>query len=100
MADTISVRFDKGMQKDLLKIEKRWHTDRSEAIRRLLANAVQEWKVENCIEEIKEHNLSVGKAAAECGVSIWEILDILKEKNVDWTGYNKEDLEKDLALLE
>ena len=100
MADTISVRFDKDLQRDLSKIEKKWRTDRSEVIRRLIANAIKEWKLENCIEEIKEHRMSIGRAAEECEISLWEILKILKEKNIDWTDYDKEDLERDLAILE
>ena len=68
-------------------------------MRRLLANAVQNWKIENCLEEIKAHKMSIGKAAEECGISVWGILEILKEKNIDWIGYGKEDLEKDLEFL-
>ena len=100
MTDTISVRFDKDLQRDLSKIEKKWRADRSEVIRRLIVNAIKEWKIENCIEEIKEHRMSIGKAAEECELPIFEILRILKEKNIDWTGYSKEDLEKDLVILE
>jgi len=99
MADTISVRFDKGLQRDLSKIEKTWCADRSEVIRRLLAKAIQEWKTEDCLEKIKAHAMSVGKAADECGISLWEMLELLKEKNIDWIGYKKEDLERDLKVL-
>lgn len=100
MTDTISVRFDKQLQKDLSKIEKKWKTDRSEAIRRLLAKAINEWKIGNCLEDIRENRTSIGKAAEECEISIWEFLDLLKEKNIDWIEYSKEDLERDLALIE
>ena len=100
MADTISVRFDKELQSDLSKIEREWRADRSEVIRRLLSNAIKAWKFENCIEEIKAHRMSVGKAAEECGVSLWVILELLKDKNIDWVGYDKEDLSRDLGLIE
>ena len=99
METTISVRLNKLVIKELSNIEKSLHTDRSEVIRRLLTEAIQKWKIENAIKEVSQHKKSVGKAAIECEVSLWEMLSILKEKNVDWTGYSKEDLEKDLGLL-
>ncbi|MEK6811656.1 MAG: UPF0175 family protein [Nanoarchaeota archaeon] len=100
MADTISVRFDKNLRSDILRIERKWKTDRSEVVRRLLAVAIKNWKIDNFLSEIREHKISVGKAAEECGISIWEMLEILKDKNIDWVGYNEEDLKRDLSILE
>ena len=99
MADTISVRFDKNLIDDLLRIERKWKADRSEVVRRLLSEAIKNWKLENCISEIREHKMSIGKAAEDCEVSIWEMLAILKEKNIDWTGYSDKDLQRDLSIL-
>jgi len=99
MADTISVRFDKNLIDDLLRIERKWKADRSEVVRRLLSEAIKNWKLENCISEIREHKMSIGKAAEDCEVSIWEMLAILKEKNIDWTGYSDKDIQRDLSIL-
>ncbi len=99
MAETISVRFDKDLQKDLSKIEKTWRADRSEVVRRLLARAIQEWKIEHSLQQIGAGAMSIGKASEECGISKWDIIELLKEKNIDWIGYTKKDLERDLANL-
>lgn len=100
MITTISVRVEKAFLHALMEVEKKWQTDRSEAIRRLLAKALKEWKIEAALEKIRAHTLSVGRAAEECGISIWEMLALVKEKNIDWVGYSEEDLEKDLKLLQ
>src|SRR3990167_6414191 len=99
MAITISVRLEKSLLRELSAIEKDWQADRSEAIRRLLAKAVSSWKIQNALEKLRQHKISVGKAAKECGISLWEIIDIAKENNIDWTGYSKEDVERDLRIL-
>lgn len=99
MASTIFVRLRKHVLNDLASIEKKWQTDRSEVIRRLLVQSIKEWKIKNSLQEIAMHKLSVGKAAKQCNLSLWEIIDMVKEKNIDWTGYSEEDLEKDLKLL-
>ena len=97
---TISVRLDKETQQELKRVEQKWKTDRSEVIRRLLAQAIKEWKLENALESLAKHKISLSQAAEESNISLWEILDIVKEKNIDWTGYSKEDLEKDFKELE
>ena len=100
MAETISVRLDKELLKDLEEIEKNWQADRSEAIRRLLAKAVNSWKIQNALEKLRQHKTSIGRAAEECGLRLWEMLEIARENSIDWTHYSKEDLEKDLKVLE
>ena len=100
MATTISVRLDKSLLKEISAIEKNWQADRSEAIRRLLAKAVNSWKIQNVLEKLREHKISIGKAAEECQISLWEMFDIVKENGIDWTAYSKEDLERDVKVLE
>ena len=99
METTISVRLRADALKDLAKVEKKWQTDRSEAIRRLLASALKEWKLQNTLENLAQHKISIGKAAEECDISLWEMIDKASEKKIDWVGYSDKDLEKDLALL-
>lgn len=99
MVETVSVRLGSEIQRDLIKVERTWQIDRSEVIRRLLVEAIKQWKIEKALKDISEHKISIGKAAEECGISIWEILDLTKKKNIDWTGYSDEDLKRDLAVL-
>ncbi len=100
MATTISVRLERPFLQTLLKVEKKWHTDRSEVIRRLLNRALEEWKKEQALERVREHKISVGKAAEECNIALWEMLELLKEKNIDWTDYSEKDLKKDLERIQ
>jgi len=100
MGATISVRLDKSLLKDLSVIEKDWQADRSDAIRRLLAKSIDSWKLQNVLERLRKHKISIGKAAKECKLSLWEMLDLVKENNIDWTGYSKEDMDRDLKILE
>lgn len=99
MARTISVRLGKSLLKDLAEVEDRWQTDRSEVVRRLLVSSLQQEKIKTALDNLANHKISIGKAAEICDVSLWEMLELVKEKNIDWTGYSEEDLEKDLKLL-
>lgn len=99
MESTISVRLKKPILKGLIEVEKQWQTDRSEAIRRLLAQAINDWKIKNALENLKLHRISISKAAVECNISLWEMTELVREKSIDWAGYSREDLDKDIKLL-
>ncbi|MEK6953059.1 MAG: UPF0175 family protein [Nanoarchaeota archaeon] len=99
MTNTISVRLNKDILGELSKIEENWQIDRSESVRRLLLNAIKSWKIQKTLEDLREHKISIGKAAENCGISLWEIFDLMDKHKIDWTGYSEEDLEKDLEIL-
>lgn len=96
---TISLRMEDSLVGELEEVEKSWQTDRSEVVRRLLARSLQEWKLEQALEQLRAGKISLGKAAQQCDLFLWEMLDIVKAHDVDWIGYSEEDLEKDLAVL-
>lgn len=96
---TISLRVEDSFVKELEQVEKNWQADRSEVVRRLLSRSLQEWKLEHALERLREGKISIGKAAEESGLSLWEMLEIVKTRAIDWTGYSSEDLERDLLEL-
>jgi len=99
MAEIVSVRIGEELEKDILKVEKKLLVDRSEIIRRLLTAAIKEWKLQNALEELTAHKISLGKAAEIANVSIWEMIEITKKKNTDWLGIKTEDIEQDLEII-
>lgn len=99
MKNIVSVRLEKPVLKSLTLIEKDLQIDRSEAIRRLLVKAIQKWKLEHALQRLAEHKISIGKASEEAEISLWKMFDLVKQKNINWTGYSAEDLEKDLKIL-
>ncbi len=100
MEATISLRVEKPVLAEISKIEKKWQTDRSEVIRRLLDSAIKEWNIKNALEQLSEQRISIGKAAEECGIYVWEMMELARGKNIDWAGYTKEDLEKDIKVIQ
>lgn len=98
MSTTISFRIDESLQRDLDEVEEDWQTGRSEAVRRLLGRALQDWKLERAVEAVRERRLSLGAAAEYADTTVRALLERLDD--VDWTGYTEDDLERDTAVLE
>jgi predicted HTH domain antitoxin len=51
------------------------------------------------LELFREKKVSLGKASEIAGLSVWEMMALLKEKKIP-LNYSEKDFEKDLELLE
>ena len=71
------------------------HLDRSAIIRRLLADAVEEKRKAKALRLYEKKKVTVGKAAEIAKISIWEMLDLIKEKGLH-IDYSTTELEEDL----
>ncbi len=83
MADVaISARVPKELYDDLESFVKTEQTDKSTATRKLLERGLSEWKREKALALLAEGKVTVWKAALIAGVSVWEMVDLIKEKKV------------------
>lgn len=93
--EVVTARIEDEYLKDLKRIEKEEQIDRAEAIRRLLARAIKDWKIERTLELIRKRKLTIRKAAEFVGVSYMEMLDLIAKADID-IGYGMADLRKDM----
>jgi len=60
----------------------------------------EEWKRKKVIDLFAQHKISIGRAAELLDVSIADMLGIAKEHNIDFVGYEKGDLKRELKILD
>ncbi len=94
----ITTRISEEYFNDLKMIEKDEHADRAEVIRKLLAKGINEWKLKKAIELLREHKVTLRKAANIASVTYVEMLDLASKHGID-VGYSVEEMEKDFREL-
>ncbi len=94
----ITTRISEKYFEDLEKIEKEEQADRAEVIRKLLAKGIKEWKLKKALELLKEHKVTLRKAANIASISYVEMLDFASKHVIDM-GYSLEGVEKDVGNL-
>ena len=94
----VGTRLPESLVADLEKVEQAEQTDRSTVLRKLLAHALREWKLEHYSQEYGQGRMTLGKAAEEAGVSLWEMMEYARRKKVP-AQYSLEDLQHDLKVL-
>ncbi len=92
---TISVRLAKAALKEIEFLMREYRADKSEVMRRLLDRGLRQAKLEKALELLRQHKISIGKAARFAGVTIYEMIELCKKHDVH-IGYSKEDLKRDL----
>ncbi len=82
MTEIISTRVSESMAKDLEEIEKEEKTDRATVVRKLLAQAIDERKLEKALALYSEGKITLWKAAKIAGLSLWEMMETTKQRKV------------------
>jgi len=54
---------------------------------------------EEILKKFSNHEISLGRAAKELKISLYEMMDIAKERKVDWVGLTLEDIKRDLKTI-
>jgi len=95
---TVASRLPEGMVRDLELVEEVEQTDRATAVRKLLSRALDEWKLDYYARRYGEGELSLGRAAEEAGVSLWRMMDHVRQCKIA-VQYDLEDLRGDLETV-
>lgn len=93
--EVITARIEEKDFKALKQIEKEEKTELAGVLRKLLSKSIQEWKIKKALELLKEHKITIRKAASFAEVSYIEMLDLIAKSDID-IGYTFQDLKKDI----
>lgn len=99
MGATITTRVPDDIEKNIEIISRIEHLDKSTVVRRLLSKAVQDWLIENALEQYRDGKITIGKAANMVGIPIREMIAIATKKGIPFQ-YSLDDLEEDFRAAE
>ncbi|MEM2925754.1 MAG: UPF0175 family protein [Methanocellales archaeon] len=94
----VSFRLPLETLEEIEKIAQEESKDKSEFIRELLAFGIREKKIENAIKLYREGKATLWRAARVAGVSLWKMIEIMRERKVE-AQYGFQELEEDLRAL-
>ncbi len=91
----VTTRVSDEFFRNLKEIEQDEHAERAEVVRRLLADAIKRWKIRRSLRMLRDHKITLRKAAAIADISYTEMFDRVSDAGID-IGYSLSDLEKDV----
>ena len=94
---TISARVPDELEAELETYLDEENLDRSTAVRKLLAEGLDEWRRDRALEELAAGRITFSKAADQAGMSIWEFAQLAEKRDLTWVA--DDHLESDLEAL-
>lgn len=94
---TVSARLPDELEEELEAYIEDQHLDRSTAVRKLLAEGLDEWKTEHALDQLKAGKVTFSHAAELADMNVWDFAQLVRERDIVWIG--EEDVDADLAAF-
>jgi len=92
----LAVRVPEEIEKEILEVVEREKLDKATAVRTLLEMGIAEWRKQTALESLRDGKVTFAKAAEMAKLSLWEFADLVKQHNVEWVRYTREEIEEEI----
>ena len=92
----LAVRIPEEIEKEILEAVERMKLDKATVVRTLLEMGIEEWRKQTALELLRNGKVTFAKAAEMAKLSLWELADLVKQRNVEWVRYTPEEIENEL----
>jgi len=72
--------------------------DKSTAVRRVLETGLSEWRRERALKLLGEGKITFLRAADMAGMSAYEMIDLVRQRKVEWVRLYPEEIEDEFRL--
>ena len=96
--ELVSARLPKENTAILDEVAKEEKTDKTTALKKIFELGAKQYRLEKAIREYQQGKIGLGGAAEKSGISLWEMMEELKAKNIA-SPLKKEDYEEGLKNL-
>lgn len=94
---TVSARLPEELEAELQAYIEDERLDRSTAVRKLLAEGLDEWRRERAIEQLRDGEVTFSRAAELADMTIWDFAQLVRDRDVTWVS--EDDVDADLGAL-
>ena len=100
MKNVVTMHLPEEVIKELEDIARVEHLDSMSLIRKMLFEDVEEYLLKRAAERYKEGKISIEEAAVRAKVSMWRMVEYLRERNINPPPETLEEMEEGLARTE
>jgi len=90
------VRIPAEVEKEILEMVEHEKLDKATVVRTLIEMGIVEWRKQTALELLRDGKVTFAKAAEMARLSLWELADLVKQRNVEWVRYTPEEVEREI----
>jgi predicted HTH domain antitoxin len=72
--------------------------DKSTAVRKILERGISEWRKERALGLLSQGKITFARAAELAGISIWDMVELVRDRKVEWVHLSPEEIEREFKL--
>ncbi len=95
----IAARLPEKDEKELEYVMKIEDIDKSAAARKMIAVGLAEWKKDEALKKLEQGKYTLSRAAEFTGISIWEMIELIKARKIHYIKTSKKEIEEEVAEL-
>jgi len=92
----LAVRIPAEIEKEILEMVEHEKLDKATVVRTLIEMGIVEWRKQTALELLRDGKVTFAKAAEMARLSLWELADLVKQRNVEWVRYTPEEVEREI----
>ncbi|KUO43285.1 MAG: hypothetical protein APU95_03250 [Hadesarchaea archaeon YNP_N21] len=94
----LCARVPEEIEQYLTEFMKLEGVDKSTAVRKILERGILEWRKERALELLGKGKITFTRAAEMAGVSLWEMLELVRDRKIEWVHLSPEEIEREFKL--
>ena len=94
----LTIRIPLEMMTEIEEIARQEDLGKTDVARKLLHEGIKHWKLEHALELYREGRISKARAAEMAGVSIYEMIDLVRERSIP-LQYSLEEAMEDIKTM-
>jgi predicted HTH domain antitoxin len=94
----LGARVPEEVERYLKEFMKTEGVDKSTAVRKILERGISEWRKERALELLGRGKITFTRAAEMAGVSLWEMLELVRDRKIEWVHLSPEEIEREFRL--
>jgi len=94
----LGVRLPKEIEQHLAEFMRLEGVDKSTAVRKILERGISEWRRERALKLLGEGKVTFARAAELAGISLWELVELVRERKVEWVHLTPQEIEREFKL--
>jgi predicted HTH domain antitoxin len=94
----LSARVPEEIERVLKEFMKTEGVDKSTAVRKILERGISEWRKERALALLCRGKITFARAAEMAGVSLWEMLELVRDRKIEWVSLSPEEIEREFGL--
>lgn len=94
----LGARVPEEIEQHLAEFMKLEGVDKSTAVRKILERGISEWRRERALKLLGEGKVTFARAAELADISLWELVEFVRERKVEWVHLTPREIEREFKL--